>query len=123
VKYKGATVSEADVTFVPKDGVGDAAYGTTDALGVAKLTTFHDTPEDGAVAGEYLVAVEKSEGGGDMGSGEEEDTPEESEDETSEDAASGYKSLLPEKYADETMSELTATVSESSKDFTFELTD
>lgn len=123
VTYNGAAVSDADVIFVPKDG-GKAAYGMTDASGVAKLTTFPDTPEDGAVAGEYLVAVEKTAGGGDdMGSGEEEDVPEVSEEGMSDDGGIGLESVLPGKYADETTSGLTATVSQGSGEFTFELTD
>ena len=57
VTYQGQPVSGAHVTFAPDSGTGKPAFGSTDARGVAKLTTF--ALKDGAVAGEYTVTVSK----------------------------------------------------------------
>jgi len=116
VNHGGATVADATVTFHPKDPNGRAAFGMTDASGQATLTTFPDTPGDGVLPGEYTVTVEKTAGasGGGADEGEESDEA---------DTETQVKHLLPEKYATVDASDLSATVSENTRDFTFELTD
>lgn len=56
VRYDGKTVAGATVMFAPQ-GQGYACQGVTDRRGEARLSTFR--PGDGAVAGEYDVAVLK----------------------------------------------------------------
>jgi len=111
VMMKGQPVVEATVLFVP---VGDtpAAVGTTDADGRFRLRTFE--PNDGAVAGDYKVAVRKievisSETGVDPADAL---TPPPNE-----------KWLLPPKFGSGDLSGLKATVKPGEKnDFPFELT-
>ncbi len=61
VTYKGQLVAGAAVTFHPVSS-GNPAIGHTDTQGEFSLTTF--SPGDGALAGDYVVTVSKSEGGG-----------------------------------------------------------
>ncbi len=56
VLHKGQPVAEATVLFIPV-GSTPAATGKTDAQGRYRLTTFESN--DGAVPGEYAVAVRK----------------------------------------------------------------
>jgi hypothetical protein len=56
VMYKGQPVEEATVLFEPTGGT-PAATGTTDSAGRYRLTTFE--AGDGAVPGEYKVAIRK----------------------------------------------------------------
>jgi hypothetical protein len=81
------------------------------------MTTFADSPGDGAIPGEYTVTVQKTAGAdeGVVGDAEESDVSEEEE--------AAPEDLLPATYADKTTSGLTATVPEGGKDFVFELED
>ncbi len=125
VKHNGQTVAEADVAFHPVAAEGKGAYGITEADGTTALTTYHGTPGDGAVPGEYTVTVEKvkdtSGGGGAADEGEETDDPEFDEDAPPVDPVDEH--LLPEKYADPETTDLKATVPEGGEDFTFDLKD
>jgi hypothetical protein len=56
VLQQGQPVAEATVVFEPQ-GTMPAATGKTDAGGRFQLTTFE--PSDGAVPGEYKVAIQK----------------------------------------------------------------
>jgi len=61
VKYKGSPLTAATVVFHPRDGLAAArraAAGLTDSAGRFVLTTVK--PGDGAIAGPYLVTVEKT---------------------------------------------------------------
>jgi len=58
VKHKGQPVAGADIVFSVKDG-SSSSFGRTDASGHYKLTTRKSN--DGAPAGDYLVAITKSE--------------------------------------------------------------
>jgi len=61
VTYKGKTLAGATVVFHPRDGISPsrrAATGLTDSTGRFVLTTLK--PGDGAVAGSFLVTVEKT---------------------------------------------------------------
>lgn len=57
VKYKGAPVADATITFISDEADATAAFGKTDAQGVAKPRT----PEigDGVVFGTHKVIVNK----------------------------------------------------------------
>ena len=57
VTYQGEPVGGAHVTFAPDTDTGKAAFGSTNARGIAELRTFE--LKDGAVAGEYTVTVSK----------------------------------------------------------------
>ncbi|NOX56509.1 MAG: DUF4198 domain-containing protein [Planctomycetes bacterium] len=126
VKYKGEPVEGAVVTFVPEASDGKGASGTTDADGVAKLTTYK--PGDGVLAGAYKVKIVKFESAGGAA-----DASESGEGEEYEAAAAAAaqrrrkearpRNLLPTKYANPDKSGLTANVSEENTEFTFELTD
>ena len=70
VKYKGAAVADATVTFIPLTGTvpagskdpataGRTAVAKTDAAGEFKLTTIK--PNDGALPGDYKITVTKLE--------------------------------------------------------------
>lgn len=54
VTLDGAPVSDASVTFMPKEG-GRPAFGITEADGTYTLTTFEDG--DGAMVGNHVVTV------------------------------------------------------------------
>ena len=109
VTYKGQPVADANVQFLPVSG-GHAATGMTDAQGVARLTTFDKN--DGAVPGSYRVTIRKSvlvEGG--------------STDPDAPPVPAKYREELPAKYGAPETSGLTAEVTQSSTEFTFDLTD
>jgi len=57
VSFKGSLVPDAYVVFLPASG--PRATATTDAAGHFQLMTMQ--PEDGAVPGEHVVLIEKSE--------------------------------------------------------------
>lgn len=57
VKVKGQAVSGADIVFSLKDGSG-SSFGRTDASGKYQLTTRQSN--DGAMPGDYLVAISKT---------------------------------------------------------------
>ncbi|MGB9687350.1 hypothetical protein [Thermogutta sp.] len=109
VKYKGQPVAEANVQLLPASG-GHAATGLTDAQGVARLTTFEKN--DGVVPGSYRVTIRKSvlvQGG--------------STDPDAPPVPAKYREELPAKYASPETSGLTAEVTESTTEFTFDLPD
>jgi len=89
----------------PKGHPRHAALGIADAQGRFQLMTFG--PGDGALPGEYVVVITKTEAG-------------------STDPNNPYapvRSLIPERYGDRAKSGLTATVQlGKSNEFTFELT-
>jgi hypothetical protein len=57
VVYKGSPVADATVTFISEEGQPEAAYGRTDAQGVAKMKTYEEG--DGAVLGKQKVVINK----------------------------------------------------------------
>ena len=116
VTYKGKAVEGADLVFNP-ESEGRAASAKSDASGKFHLTTLN--PQDGAQPGNYKVSISKKEMINPM---------------TAEEAADWFhknsgpppprkiKNDLPEKYADDKTSGLTATVKEGGgKEFNFEL--
>lgn len=122
VTLNGSPVAGATVTFVPS-GEGKSAVGMTDDTGTYTLKTYDGV--EGAPAGEYKVKIVKYEGGAAPAeaapppSGEDQEYSEDyagAEEETAE-----PKNLLPEKYADESSSGLTATVTEGENSIDFEL--
>jgi hypothetical protein len=102
VTFNGTPLEGAQVTFF---GEGRPAAGIADAQGRFQLMTFG--PGDGALPGEYVVVITKTEAG-------------------STDPNNPYapvRSLIPERYGDRAKSGLTATVQlGKSNEFTFELT-
>jgi hypothetical protein len=124
VTLDGSPVEGAAVSFVPAPG-GTAAAGTTDASGKYTLTTFEGG--DGALPGEYSVKIAKYEGGpvatGTASEGDEgmmtAEYDAQAQGQETDDA--GPKNLLPEKYNDESTSELKATVTEGTNSFDFVL--
>jgi hypothetical protein len=107
----GQPVAEATVIFEPQ-GSTPAATGTTDSAGRFVLTTF-DT-DDGAVPGEYKVAVRKVQViKGERPANAPDDLASPPPDE---------KWLLPMKYGNTTTSGFTASVkAETKNEFKFEL--
>jgi hypothetical protein len=113
VLYKGQPVADATVLFEPV-GATPAAAGQTDAKGSYQLQTFD--PADGAVPGEYKVAIRKVEI---TRGGKSEPVPDDYVGPPPDE-----KWLLPAKYGAASTSGLTATVKEGAKNvFTFELSD
>lgn len=118
VTYKNAPVEGAHVTFSSPQG-NRPAFGTTDAQGIARLSTYGD--QDGAIPGQYQVTVRKTkvEGG----------TPVDPNDPNSMAPNPSAKptvtlDLLPKKYGVVATSGLEATVKESSDNkFDFPLSD
>lgn len=55
IKFKGAPLANATITFIPEGSAPRNPFGTTDAEGKFQLTSY-DT-NDGAVAGDYLVVI------------------------------------------------------------------
>jgi hypothetical protein len=106
VTYKGSPVEGATVTFSPQ-GAGRAAAGTTGADGRFTLTTLQ--PGDGAMPGEYGVAVSKVKTISQELSNEE---MQKYIEEHGGPPPTETQSLLPEKYARADSSGLTATVKE-----------
>jgi hypothetical protein len=107
VTYQGKPVEGADVVFNPASN-GRAAFAKTDASGKFQLTTLD--PQDGAHPGDYKVTISKKEMINPM-------TAEEAEEwfhkHSGPPPPRKVKNDLPEKYADEKTSELTATVKEN----------
>jgi hypothetical protein len=60
VTLDGKPLSNATVTFIPEQGAGRNATGTTDQSGNFRLTTLK--PDDGAMPGDYKVTVQQVEG-------------------------------------------------------------
>jgi hypothetical protein len=120
VTYKGAPVADAHVSFMPTASGAKSAFGTTDAQGVAKLSTLGG--DDGAVPGEYNVAVRKTKIEG----------PQTPVDPNNPNAAPADPTkiqtktvdLVPGKYSSPANSGLKASVTKDGKnEFTFDLTD
>lgn len=116
VTFNGKAIEGADVVFNP-DSEGRSASAKTDASGKFHLTTLD--PQDGARPGNYKVAISKKEMINPM-------TAEEAEEwfhkHSGPPPPRKIKNDLPEKYADEKTSGLTATVKESEKnDLSFDL--
>jgi hypothetical protein len=61
VTLDGTPVEGANVVFAPTSGDGSAASGVTDRSGRYRLTT--RDPNDGALAGSYLVMISKTTAG------------------------------------------------------------
>lgn len=59
VTLNGKPLSMAHVTFNPVGGEGQAAFGSSDKDGKYLLTTDGGKTDGGALAGEYVVTVEK----------------------------------------------------------------
>lgn len=116
ITYKGQPVEGATVVFIPTTG-SHAASAYTDSSGRFSMAAF--PPDPGVVPGSYRVTVTKlnvSGGGGGSPTGFVHDD--------------GFRppvpagSLVPAKYSDANMSDLTAEVPEGGKtDFTFDLQD
>jgi hypothetical protein len=113
VLRQGQPVAEATIIFEPQ-GSTPAATGLTDASGNFRLTSF-DT-DDGAVPGEYLVAIRKVQV-------IKTDRPPNAPDDFTAPPAD-EKWLLPVKYGHTSTSGLTASVKpDAPNNFTFELKD
>jgi hypothetical protein len=123
VTLNGEAVEGATVSF---QAAKNSASGTTDANGIYKLTTF--AAGDGAVPGQYKVAITKFEGGapsggaaaGSSGSASGELPADYKAPEEGGAQPAAPKNVLPSKYADANASGLTATVTEgqnTAKDF------
>lgn len=119
VTYQGKPVEGAEVTFSPavEDPKARAAGGKTDAQGKFTLKTYYDPTHElgGAILGDYLVTITKKEAGA-------------SQEEMMKAMQSGKpvpmpKDLLPAKYALPQQSGLKQTVSASTPECKFELTD
>ena len=116
VTYNGKAVEGADLVFNP-ESEGRAASAKSDASGKFHLTTLD--PHDGAQPGNYKVSISKKEMINPM-------TAEEAEDwfhkHSGPPPPRKIKNDLPEKYAEDKTSGLTATVKEGgSNEFNFEL--
>lgn len=55
VKFNGAPVPNAAITFLPEGSAPRNPFGTTDSEGKFQLTSYDDN--DGAVPGDYLVII------------------------------------------------------------------
>lgn len=133
VTFNGATVEGANVTFSPTGDVGEPASGLTDANGKFTLTTpGAESGGSGAVPGEYVVLISKTET---TQTTDPDELLEQRKEITYEElqsrlAAKGgskttysHKQVLPRKY-DENTSPLKATVVKGKNPpFVFELTD
>ncbi len=127
VTLDGTAVEGAMVTFEPAATGGMAASGKTDSNGVYKLTTRN--PEDGALAGSYLVKISKTEGGAASDVIKPGMTDEEATKAVMDAQGAGgpaeatFKELLPEKYKDSATSGFKADVAKGGQtEFNFELT-
>jgi hypothetical protein len=121
VTYKGQPVDGANVTFISEEPDAIAAFGMTDAQGVAKPTT----PEagNGVVLGKHKVLVNKE-----QITNEKKAADQESADYVPPPPGGApvptVKHLIPEKYSVPGETPLTAEVSASGPaEFTFDLTD
>ena len=114
VTQNGGPVAGATVNFQLADG-SRSAFGITDESGKYTLTTF--ASGDGAVPGEYQIAITKFEGGsapaGQPGGAEIPENYDAPPIEGGAAPAAGHKNLLPPQYAKAATSGLKATVTES----------
>lgn len=111
VTYNGSPVEGARVSF-SSTTEQQGASGTTNAEGIAKITTFD--PEDGAIAGEHRVKVTKD---------EIEVLQEADPNDPTSQAKIRTNHHLPQKYGNVRTSGLTANIAEGENEFTFELKD
>lgn len=124
VKFNGAPVIGAFVSFTPQEGQ-PAATGRTDDSGKYSLTTYEGS--DGAAAGNYAVIVMKFNSGsaeaGDTEAGHITDANAQAQaSHSAKDAAGGDDDLLPPSYADKATTPLKAAVKSSGENvFDFEL--
>ncbi|NBV46767.1 MAG: hypothetical protein EBR86_14295 [Planctomycetia bacterium] len=117
VTMGGTPVPRATVSFQPTGTGGRAAVGVTDDAGQYSLTTF--TAGDGAIAGDYGVAIVKMEEGGAAGAGTantDQYIPPEGMKEPP-----PAKSLIPTRFNNPRESGLRASVGSGSDTFNFEL--
>lgn len=113
VVYQGKPVEGAHVTFVPQAQGQSSAFGTTDAAGAFKLSTFD--VDDGAQPGAYTVTISKTVTEGSPSSSEPVNTG-------TPPPPSKTTDLVPPKYKNPATSGLSATVKEGDpNEFPFEL--
>ena len=116
ITYNGTPVGGASINFFPVNtGVGNPAYGFTNASGIYRIQTALGAPDRGTTPGEYVVTVSKSEGfrTGRFITDEEGNRLEEYD----------TRSVLPEIYGDPTTSPFRATVVSGRNTFDFDLVD
>ncbi len=121
VTYNGDAVEGAIVTFISQDGEPVAAYGRTNAHGIAQMKTYVEG--DGAVLGMHKVLVNKTEmtgNGADVGQSPEEYDPAELREDYT---PPSLEHLVPQKYSSPATSDLTAEVISGVNEFRFELED
>jgi hypothetical protein len=121
ITYKGAPLEGANVTFVSDDPGAPAAFGSTDASGVAKPTT----PQvgEGVVLGKHKVLINKE-----QIVNQQKAVDQESADYVPPPPGGApvpqVKHLIPEKYNAPATTPLTVEVTDSGPaEFSFELTD
>ena len=121
VTYNGQPVEAATVTFISQDADPVAAYGRTDAQGVAQMKTYVEG--DGAVPGSHKVTINKTETTG--GGSETAENPEQYDPaELSPDyKPPTIKYLVPQKYNSPATSDLTAEVKSGPNAIRFDLKD
>jgi hypothetical protein len=125
ITMAGGAVADAVVTFSPQEGQ-PVAFGRTDSQGKYTLMTYQ--AGDGAVAGKYIVLVTKSSGASTSGpdavsheafvSGQAAVTAHTA---GGRGGSTAPGSILPEKYAKATTSDLTTLVSPEKMTYDFEL--
>jgi hypothetical protein len=120
VTYKGAPVSDADVSFIYQGPDQIYAFGKTDAQGVARLKTYVEG--DGAVLGTHKVTIIKVETVGEKPAADQ-DSPDYAPP-TGNEPPTKLMHHIPTKYDNPGSSGLTAEVTSSGpNDFKFDLTD
>jgi hypothetical protein len=127
VTYNGQPVEGASVTFSPnvpvaEAGTAKAAFGRTDASGKFTLRTYE--PDDGAIPGEYRVAISKFDQPlPALPEGYDEERDYEPPDENAPPPPPA-KSLIPERYSNPGTSGFVQTVEEGTENhFEFKLAD
>ena len=114
VSLDGEPVSEANVSFIPIDQEGqtERAGGYSDNHGRYRLTSANGNPEQGAVAGEYRIVVQKI---------LTETIPSPDPDDGSASAVFKTTHMLPEIYRDRKKTPLAATVNKGKNTIDIEL--
>jgi len=132
VTYKGEPLEGANITFIPADGSGRGASALTEPNGTFSLSTPAAT-KDGAMVGEYNVFVEKSITV--VSATGREYIPPQRESNLqpwdpgydrsieSDNVVTHPRSVIPEKYNNQQMPLLTATVQKGKNVFDFNLED
>jgi hypothetical protein len=106
VRYRGAPLADAQVTFIPTEGQGRQATAATDAEGKFHLGTYAEG--DGALSGKHQVTISKA-----MPEAGASDSP-----------YPALKSVIPSTYSSPLTSPLVAEVKEGdNNEFLFELAD